>query len=355
MNLRLIIDQSHDEFLNVTNTEILQSLLVELNYIVFPLTDRPITLGKLHDGQILFIGCPSIPFEATEIYSIIKFVEMGNFLILISGSGGDYANNSNINEISRYFEFEFNPDYVEDDKHNYNFSRIPIIYKFKKNPIFKRIKKLVYTGCSISILDSSISPLMKTDSDSIPVNSPIMIISENHLIFGIGGYSIFSDDPVYGIRTMDNLRFVYNLFELIKSRYSKKKGRFKKESSIKTKKVTLKNVKKDFLKLLSSNIQKMNDLSEKIDIYWTECSDLIFTQQIDRAKKLASSEYLQILQTIDVMATQIGNSFNEYNILFPKFKKFIQNEFNQWFEIEAEIRAKLDMIRNNIILKLKQV
>ncbi len=135
MSLRLIIDQSHGEFLTVAKTEIFQAMLAEMQFIIFPLIDRPITVEKIKDDQVLFLGCPSYAFDDAEISAIIQYVEMGNFLILVSGSGGDFANNTNLSEIGRRFEFEFNPDYVEDEKHYLNFSRIPVLHKFKKSSI----------------------------------------------------------------------------------------------------------------------------------------------------------------------------------------------------------------------------
>ncbi|MHA1277929.1 MAG: hypothetical protein ACTSQI_10815 [Candidatus Helarchaeota archaeon] len=353
MSLRLVMDQSHNEFLQISNTTTFQALLTELNIILFPLIDRPITLEKIQDDQILFIGCPSIPFEPHEIRAIVNFVEMGNFLILIGGSGGDLANTSNLSEIARQYEFEFNSDYVEDEKHNLNFSRIPIIYKLKKSRLFKQVKKIPYSGCSISILDRSTSPLMITDADSIPINSPLMVIAENKRVFGIGGYSLFSDDLVYGIRALDNLRFVYNLFEYIRSHYGSKKSRYKKIPEVKQKKVSLKSAKKEFLRLISQNIHKVKGLSEKIDTYWTDCSQLINTSQTEKAKHEIASTYHQLLQLIEHLAVEIGNSYIDYEALFPEFKKSIQQNFLKWYEIEADVRAKLDMIRNNLLSKLK--
>lgn len=354
MNLRLILEQSHGEFLTVEKTAMFQTLLAEMEIVVFPLIDSPITFEKIKDDHILFIGCPSIPFDDSEISAILQFVGEGNFLILISGSGGDYANNSNLNEIARYYEFEFNPDYVEDEKHHHNFSRIPIIHKFKKNPIVKRLKKLVYAGCSISILDISTVPILLTDSDSIPVNSPVMALSEKHSVFGIGGHAFFTDDPISGIRTMDNIRFVYNLFEYIKSRFTKKVEDIEKVLITKPKQLTLKVAKKQFNKLLTINTEKVNELGKKIDKYWEECSALIKVQKFDQAEQMISSSYQELLQSIDLVASQIGNTFSEYNALFPKFKGVVLNDFNQWYETEAEIRAKLDMIRNNLKTIWKQ-
>ena len=356
MSLRLVMDQSHGEFLKNNNTQILQALLTELDIIIFPLIDRPLTLEKIQNDHILFIGCPSISFQESEIQTIVNFVEMGNFLILISGSGGDFANNTNLSKIARWFEFEFNPDYVEDEKHCLNFSRIPIIHNFKKSyGLFKSVKKIVYSGCSITILDPSTSPILLTDSDSIPIKSPVMVLSENHLVFGIGGYSLFSDDPLYGIKALDNLRFVYNLFELIRSRYQRKKPKIKEKIFPKPIKMTLKSAKKHFLRLISSNIQRINELSEEIDKYWENCSDLINKHQLKEAEAKISAEYQKILKVIDLIAAEIGDNFNEYNYSFPEFKQAIQNDFTRWYEIEAEIRAKLDIIRNNLISKLKSI
>ena len=56
MSLRLVMDQSHGEFLTVANTTVLQALITEMEIIIFPLIDRPITLEKINDDHILFIG-----------------------------------------------------------------------------------------------------------------------------------------------------------------------------------------------------------------------------------------------------------------------------------------------------------
>ncbi len=353
MTLRFIIDQSHNEFLKFENTRILQNLLIELDFIIFPLVDRPITFETIKDDHVLFIGCPSIPFTEAEIQYIIQFVEKGGFLILISGSGGDFANNTNISEIGRYFEFEFNPDYVEDEKHYLNFSRVPIIYKFPKNfGLTKHVKKLSYSGCSISILDNSTIPLLLTDSDTIPVKTPVMVLSQNHLVFGLGGYSFFTDDPSYGIKVMDNLRFVYNLFELIKSAFIKKSPQ-PNVPEPKPKKINQKTAKKDFTRLIEKSSQQMETINVKIDDYYTECSDLITQHHNSEAEIKISLKYSEFLETINSIATEIGETFAEYEAMFSGFKNTIQTEFIQWYEIEAETRAKLDMIRNNLSSKLK--
>lgn len=353
MTLRIIFDQSHNEFLTVANTSILQALLTEMNFIVFTLVDSPITFDKIKDEEILFLGCPSTIFQEPEINAIKKFVELGKFVLLISGSGGDYANNTNLSELARRFEFEFNPDYVEDEKHYYNFSRIPIIQKFSKNPMIKQVRKLVYSGCSISILDSSTTPILFTDSDSIPQNSPIMVVSGNRFVFGLGGYSFFSDDPTYGIKALDNLRFVYNLFEYIKSGFGKTKE-LKQKTTTKPESLSLKEAKKQFLKLISLKIQKMNIISEDIDKYWAECSNLLKNREYDQADARIASNYQQFTQSIEAAAGEIGNFFGDYNAIFPEFKQAIQENFNQWYETEGEIRAKLDMIRNNLLNILKK-
>jgi len=354
MSLRLVIDQSHGEFLTISKTEIFQAMLAEMEFITFPLIDRPITLEKIKDDQVLFIGCPSDSFADSEISAIIQFVEMGNFLVLVSGSGGDFANNTNLSQITRHIEFEFNPDYVEDEKHNLNFSRIPILHKFKKSPITKRLKKLAYSGCSISILDPSTTPLVLTDSDSVPMKSPVMVLSENHRVLGIGGYSFFSDDQAFGIKAMDNLRLVYNILEFIKSRSGKKAEKIVAQLTTTTKRLTEKNAKKHFIKLITSNIKRMAKISEEIDKFWEEGSDLIKNQKYGPIENLISSNYGKFLQTITGFAQEIGNIFSEYNEIFPNFKESIFGTFNQWYETEAEIRAKLDMIRNNLISILKQ-
>jgi hypothetical protein len=353
MTLRIVFDQSHNEFLTIANTSILQALLTEMDFIVFSLVDSPITFDKIKDDEILFLGCPSTIFQESEINAIAKFVELGKIVLLISGSGGDYANNTNLSEIARRFEFEFNPDYVEDEKHYYNFSRIPIIQKFSKNPMIKQVKKLVYSGCSISILDSSTTSVLTTDSDSIPMNSPIMVTSGNRLVFGVGGYSFFSDDPTYGIKALDNLRFVYNLFEYLKSNFGKTKE-LKQKVAAKPEFLSFKEAKKQFQKLISMKIQIMNITSEDIDKYWAECSDLLRKREYDQAETRIATNYQKFIQSIESAASEIGNFFGDYNAIYPEFKQAIQENFNQWYETEGEIRAKLDMIRNNLLNILKK-
>lgn len=347
MSLRITTDQSHSEFLTIANTEIFQAMLNEMQFIIFPLIDRPITYEKIREDHILFIGCPSSPFDEVEIGAIEQFVSSGKILILVSGSGGDYANNTNLSEITRRFEFEFNPDYVEDEKHFLNFSRIPILHKFKKTPITKRVKQLAYSGCSISILDSSVTPLVLTDADAIPVNTPIMVVSENRQVFGIGGYSLFTDDPSFGIKALDNIRLIYNLFDYIQTQYYQTK-KITKQERTKPEKVTIKSAKKHFLKLISENSKKLNEIAQAIDTFWEECSVLIHNKQFAVSERKISSTYESLLKHIDSIAGELGTAFSEYYDLFPNFKETVFGDFNSWYETEAEVRAKLDMIRNNL-------
>jgi len=151
----------------------------------------------------------------------------------------DYTNNTNLNDLTRKFGFEFIPDEISDSVNYVNLQKRPIITKFKPHIITNQIKKIVFSSsCSIKILDFiNVEENIKTDwilktglnswhkrydgeywieEDSPKV--PLMVSVEyfKGKVVGFGNLSIFSSlAHEYGFSALDNDILIANILTFL--------------------------------------------------------------------------------------------------------------------------------------------
>ena len=345
MVLKIAISEAHNELLNSSNTLSLQSIAKELDFSIAFIKDM-ITDRNIYNYQVIIIGGSTEPLEYSEISIIEKFVNHGGFLLIFSVAGGDIGN-SNLSELSRRFEFEFNPDYVESYKHNLNGNpRIPIIYFIKKNfPITKNINKIAYAGCSISILDSDVKGVLFTDKDSIPTMAPVGVISETKNIIGLAGSSLFNDTL---IEKYNNKKFIKNIFRFISNILRKRE----KELRNKYENLTISKAIKLFEHQISINSRSMNEIDILIDKLWSRIIEQSSRIDVARLKDNLKKSYKLIIYKIDALASQVSEKKAEFSFFGQEFEEASNELLNSWYSLEAEKREKLDMIRNNLLVRI---
>jgi len=345
MVIKIIMTEVHGEILNSTNSLKLQNVIKSSNFSIHFLKGK-IDAKVLRNYHVLIIGGPTVPLDLSEILAVEKFVNQGGFLVLLSVAGGDLSNN-NLSELSRRFEFEFNPDYVEDYKHNINNNpRLPIIRYIKKGfSITKSVNKIVFTGCSISVLDDSVKGFLYTDKDALPYMATLGVVSLEKNIIGLSSSSIFNDTL---LDKFDNKRLLQNILNYIESIFKK----IEKELRVKHKNLTPLRASKIIEHLIMLNSKKLEEIDKLIDKMWSRIIDQIPRLENKIILENLEKSYKLILQKIDLLDFEVGQKNSEFNFLGEKYQESVQQAMNRWYEIEAEKREKLDMIKNNLLTRI---
>jgi hypothetical protein len=231
-NATILFDLAHNELLNIHDSDFSEflNLLNSLSLKINQNEDKNLINKELQNNDILIIGNPIDDyFSNIEIRSIISFVRDGGRLLLISEYGGDYLQNTNLNDISGdNFGIYFQKNIVKEfNKINNNCSSILSIQNFNKHRTTKQLREVLIGGaCSLSLNKSS-EPLLYTGDSWTEVfngsNERWLKEKEEkeHIIsafteygrgkaVAIGDIDIFSNDPHIGLNCLDNRRFVLN-------------------------------------------------------------------------------------------------------------------------------------------------
>ncbi|MHA1301088.1 MAG: hypothetical protein ACTSO9_16830, partial [Candidatus Helarchaeota archaeon] len=390
-------DECHNNNVDFLNTEAFQVVLNRLEGVVFRLVQPPITYDNIQGEDLIILGCPTIKYSLEELDALEKFVENGKGIVLISGNGGDMFYNTNLSELGRRFEFEFNDDQVEDDKNNMGLSNVVRISQFDTIHFSENVHAIIYSGCSINILDDSCKPIARTNPDSVPRNTPIAVISGNNRVIGIGAFNLFIDHPEFGIEREQNLQFVLTIFDYLKNHIELEENKYieqditekeiasnefsEKEISIDydaeqiselfipkeyeigdldenvpvkdIDKVSPKHANEKFKEILSFYIKKLEEIEEQIDDFWLSIkktvSKSLRTEFFDVLLKYVSATYQKFSKNIAKLAEKINEKYSLFCSKFSLDAFDYENALAKWFESEAECREKLDMIRNNLV------
>ncbi|MFX1504348.1 MAG: hypothetical protein ACFFDH_25535 [Promethearchaeota archaeon] len=236
------LDYSHNNILTIE-----ASSFAEFTQFIFTSGYK---LGKIEAGfnsidnlkryNTIILSTPkNMNLKANEIEILENYVKEGGSLLISSTSGGDYTNNTNLNELTRKFGFEFVSDEIYDSVNYVNLQKRPIITIFKPHIITEQIKKIVFSSsCSVQILDfiedeknikidwvlqSGLNGWRKIydgenwiEKDSPKI--PLMVVVEyfKGRVVGFGNLSIFSSlGREYGFSAFDNDILIANILSFL--------------------------------------------------------------------------------------------------------------------------------------------
>ncbi len=207
------------------------------------------SLEKLEKYNLILLSSPrNQKFSEKEIEVLEKYVKNGGSLFIISSTGGDYKNRTNLNELTQKFKFEFVSDEINDSMNYANIQKRPIFNKFKPHTITEHINKIVLSSaCSIKLdefieesNDIKLEVLLKTDlnawhkvydgkewiEEDIP-RFPLIVAVEyfKGRVVGFGSISLFSSlSREYGFYALDNDVLIGNILRwLVEKDTSEKK------------------------------------------------------------------------------------------------------------------------------------
>lgn len=214
--IRIAFDETHNEGgrLQTTYSKLKEKLENE-GFNCFSIIDFPVVLKKLQEFNILVIAGPDLSkFRQTEIRDIIKFVDTGGGLLVMSDAGGDRGHMTNLNNITISFGIRFNNNQVTDSRHNLGIDTVPIITDFRKHDIVKEIEKICYrAGCSLTVSGNAL-PIAFSNRIANPQSAPIIAVTEYGLgaVIAVGTYEMFRTEGLGGIDTPQNSRLALSIF-----------------------------------------------------------------------------------------------------------------------------------------------
>ena len=234
MQRRIILfDLVHNEMLALDKdyTDFLK-LLHNLNFKVEKNENKDLTKKVLENVDVLVLGNPIDDyFSNIEIKEIVNFVRLGGSLLLVSEYGADYLQKTNLNDISNHFGFLFEKNLIkEQNPKNQNCSSILHIHEFPEVDFLNGLREVVIGGTCSLYLKKGVRALLETNKlnnwSEIYNNSSEeweKDKEQQHVIaayakFGqgkviaLGDIDIFCSDDNIGINTLDNQKFLYNIF-----------------------------------------------------------------------------------------------------------------------------------------------
>ncbi|QEE15330.1 hypothetical protein DSAG12_01155 [Promethearchaeum syntrophicum] len=217
-------DEAHKERGNLsTNFKSLSSMLNENEFTCYPYAEFPIAKNNLAPFDILVLGCPdNAKFSKLEIDTIKNWVlTEGGGLLMLSHAGGDKGRRSNLSELSEQFGIIFENDQVLDNVNNMGVENLPLITNFGfPHPITEEISSICYrAGCSLTISNMSVTPVVSSSADSEPVESPLILSTEmgEGRIVAIGSYEMFRDKISGGFNEGSHAQLILNIFNWLKT------------------------------------------------------------------------------------------------------------------------------------------
>lgn len=151
------LDYSHHNLLTLEASSFSEftQFMFNSGYKVGRIESGFIDFNELIKYKTIILSTPkSVDLKPKEIENLKKYVKDGGGLLITSSSGGNYANNTNLNELTQDFGFEFSSDEINDSVNFVHLQKRPIITSFKPHIITEQIKKIVFSSsCSIQVID----------------------------------------------------------------------------------------------------------------------------------------------------------------------------------------------------------
>lgn len=372
----ILIDEAHQNQISLYTFKGFEEILIKYDIIPYRLIQKPITSEQIRDEDILFIGVPGEHFFEEEVEIIQRFLEREKkIVIIVYGTSSEF--NSNIGLIIQKYGIDFNHDLVHDKENSKMGQYIPLIQNFFSHFITKGVKKLNFSGSSLSIFDDSFIALAFSSETAIPPNKPVMAVGCNGQLIVIGGSSIFSDAE-FGLPAENNRRCVENIIQYclklttgrispsskesqkeiakIRRMQERERKKLERQKRKERKKIKIKDIIKKLSKYISEKLKNLKEIEKNADIYWTKVSEQIISagtlEQIKNLEAKMNSSYNELRENIESVRDEAFNEYYNAQATVPNLEEFqesTQEILNSIYITEAEAETKLDMVRNNLI------
>ena len=113
------------------------------------------SLDKVKNYNAIIMSIPkNINLDPKEIEVLEEYVRKGGSLLIVGSRGGEHTNRTNINELTKFFGFEFINDEISDSVNYINLQKRPLITDFTPHYITEGAQKIVLSSaCSLGTLE----------------------------------------------------------------------------------------------------------------------------------------------------------------------------------------------------------
>ena len=113
------------------------------------------SLDKVKKYNVIIMSIPkNINLDPKEIEVLEEYVRKGGSLLIVGSRGGEHTNRTNINELTKFFGFEFINDEISDSVNYINLQKRPLITDFTPHYITEGAQKIVLSSaCSLGTLE----------------------------------------------------------------------------------------------------------------------------------------------------------------------------------------------------------
>ncbi len=213
---RMLFDTAHAESMNIADEDYkdFRDALGEWKWEVYSLSMKPVTAELLKDYTCFFIGSPKNDrFSEEEIVEIVRYLREGGACCIISASGGDQYNNTNLNDIADHLGFMFNGDFLahEEDFEGDDFYDT-VVKGVGMSPLTMGVRSL-YTGptCTIKITDKSGAKSLAYSHEPYPESRHVAV----HGYYELGRFFAAAAPMFRYIKRHDNKFFLQGIFHWI--------------------------------------------------------------------------------------------------------------------------------------------
>ncbi|MHA1687824.1 MAG: hypothetical protein ACTSUN_00550 [Promethearchaeota archaeon] len=232
------LDYSHNNplILETSSYNEFIDFLFASNYQLSKIETGFYSIEILEQYDVIILSTPiNAKLEPAEIDALEEFVKLGGGLLIASSSGGDYSNNTNLNDLTSRFGFKFVSDEIFDSMNYVVLQKRLILDDIKPHVITELVNKAVFSNaCSLEILENvadhdevDIVALIHgglncwrkvlkgkewVEEDSPKI--PLLVACKYHegRVVGFGTISIFSSlGREYGFKAFDNNNLIANI------------------------------------------------------------------------------------------------------------------------------------------------
>ncbi len=232
------LDYSHNNplILETSSYNDFIEFLMTSNYQLSKIETGFFSIDILDQYDVLILPTPiNSKLEERELENLEEFVKFGGSLLIFSSSGGDFSNNTNLNDLTKKFGFRFNSDEVQDSMNFVVLQKRMVLDDITPHAITEQVNKTVFSNaCSLEILEEvtlreeiKLEELIRgglncwrkvlrekewVEEDCPKI--PLLVASEYHegRVVGFGTVSIFSSlGREYGFTAFNNNNLIANI------------------------------------------------------------------------------------------------------------------------------------------------